>query len=170
MDADNEDTDMVIEDEAHEDVDMDANNEDRNIDQHESPQNLWSSSTESEAVDNSSCSQDLIADDPFVAGPSPQQAQILLATHQTEFNMDALPTRHGRPRRTRDMAEIYACICGNAVDLAERVMGSETAVCCGFEGCETSWFHLECLNFECAPRGWRCENHATRPRKRARVA
>ena len=46
----------------------------------------------------------------------------------------ALPT-HGRPRRTHDMAEIYACICGNAVDVEERVIGSETAVCCGFEGC-----------------------------------
>ena len=26
---------------------------------------------------------------------------------------------------------IYACICGNAVDVEERVMGSETAVRCG---------------------------------------
>jgi len=32
------------------------------------------------------------------------KAPILIATHQTEFNMDALPTRpRGRPRRTRDM-------------------------------------------------------------------
>ena len=30
-------------------------------------------------------------------------------------------------------------------------------------------FYLECLNFECAPSGWRGENHATCPRKRARV-
>ena len=77
-------------------------------------------------------------------GISFPQAPILLATHQTEFNMDALPTRRGRPRRTRDMAEIYVCICGRAVDSEERVMGSDTAVRCAFEGCETSW--VRCLN------------------------
>ena len=72
-------------------------------------------------------------------------APILVATHQTEFNMDALPTRRGRPRRTRDMAEIYACICGRAVDIGERVMGSDTAIRCAYEGCETSWVR-RCLN------------------------
>ena len=50
------------------------------------------------------------------------------ATNQTEFNMDTLPTRHGRPQRTRDMAEIYVCICGNAVEVEARVMGSNIAV------------------------------------------
>ena len=40
----------------------------------------------------------------------------LIATNQTEFTLDALLTRRsGRTRRTRDMAEIYACICGNVV-------------------------------------------------------
>ena len=52
-DTDNKDMDMVIEDEAY---------KDRNIDQHESPQNLQSCSTGSEAVGNSSCSEDLVAD------------------------------------------------------------------------------------------------------------
>ncbi|KAF8227827.1 hypothetical protein L208DRAFT_1294783 [Tricholoma matsutake] len=61
------------------------------------------------------------------------------------------------------MVEIYACTCGNAVDLDERVMGLETAVHCRFKGCKTSWFYLECLNFECTPRGWHCENHVTHP-------
>src|ERR1700677_2806746 len=102
--------------------------------------------------------------------------------------MDAIPTRCGQPRRTRDMADIYACICGSVVADDQRVMGSNTALRCGFDGCETSWvclptfyfgsflilaatdkFHLECLNFEVAPKGWRCENHA-RTRKRARMA
>jgi len=67
------------------------------------------------------------------------KAPILIATHQTEFNMDALPTCRGRPRRTRDMADIYACICGRAVDKEARVLGSDSAIRCAFEGCETSW-------------------------------
>ena len=31
-------------------------------------------------------------------------------------------------------------------------------------------FHLECLNIDCALRGWCCENHASRLWKRAQVA
>ncbi|KAF8162673.1 hypothetical protein B0H34DRAFT_692514 [Crassisporium funariophilum] len=96
------------------------------------------------------------------------RGQPLILTHQTEFNLEALPTRCGRPRRTRDMAEMYACMCGRVVEEEARVMGSKTAVRCAFEGCETSWFHLECLRLNCAPKGWRCEIHATR--KRARIA
>jgi hypothetical protein len=53
--------------------------------------------------------------------------------------MDALPTRRGRPRRTRDMAEIYAYICGRAVDKEARVLDSDSAIRCVFEGCKTSW-------------------------------
>jgi hypothetical protein len=56
--------------------------------------------------------------------------------------MDAIPTRRGQPRRTRDMADIYACICGSVVADDQRVMGSNTALRCGFDGCETSWVCL----------------------------
>ena len=100
----------------------------------------------------------------------------LVATNQTEFTMDALPTCHGRPGRTRDIAA-SGYLCGSVVDDA-RVMGSNTALRCGFDGCETLWvcryisqillkhtysyfrrqFHLECLNFEHAQKGWRCEH------------
>ena len=64
---------------------------------------------------------------------------VVRATNQTEFNMDALPTRHGRPQRTHDMAEIYVCICENAVEVEARVMGSNIASRCAFNGYETSW-------------------------------
>lgn len=40
-------------------------------------------------------------------GVAPQQAQILLATHQIEFNMDAVATRHGQPRWTRGMTDVF---------------------------------------------------------------
>ena len=63
----------------------------------------------------------------------------LLATNRTEFTMDAVRTRHGRPCRTRDMADIYACICGSVVTDDARVMGSNTALRCRFDDCETLW-------------------------------
>lgn len=73
--------------------------------------------------------QALTADD--APATSLPKALILIATHQTEFNMDALPTRRGRPCRTQDMADIYACICGpgRAVDKEARVLGSESRQC-----------------------------------------
>jgi len=61
----------------------------------------------------------------------------LVATNQSEFQFDAQPTRAGRVRKTRDMAEITACICGDVVSPAER--NTKTAVQCGYRGCETSW-------------------------------
>jgi len=57
------------------------------------------------------------------------RAQVLLvATTQTEFNIAAQPTRHGRVRKTRDRAEIMVCICGQPVEQSERVVNSATAV------------------------------------------
>jgi len=35
------------------------------------------------------------------------------------------------------MAEVFVCML--RVEEEERVMGSETALRCGYEGCETSW-------------------------------
>ena len=68
-----------------------------------------------------------------------QLGPTLLATNQTEFNMDALPTHHGQPWGMHDMAEIYVCICGNVVEVEVRVMESNIAVYWAFNGCETSW-------------------------------
>ena len=42
-------------------------------------------------------------------------------------------------RRTRDMAEMYACICGDIVESEAKVQGSNTAMRRGFNECETSW-------------------------------
>ncbi len=62
----------------------------------------------------------------------------LVSTGQDQF-MDAIPTRRGRARRTRDMTEMFVCICGLRVEDQEQVVGSKTALRCGYEGCETSW-------------------------------
>jgi hypothetical protein len=108
----------------------------------------------------------------------------LLSVNQTEFTIEAQPTSRGHARRTRDMMEVVACICGMPVEAASK--NSTTAVQCGYNGCETLWvcamfvfssrrsssdsceqFHLECFNFDVPPRNWRCPNHI-RPTKRQR--
>ena len=70
------------------------------------------------------------------------ERQVLIATNQTEFIIEAEPTRHGRTRKTRDMGEITACICGLPVASEERIATSMTAVVCGYRGCETAWVRV----------------------------
>ena len=67
------------------------------------------------------------------------ESHTLVATSQAEFILDALPTLRGRIKRTRDMAEIYGCNCGETVESDAQIQGSETAMRCGFNGCETPW-------------------------------
>ena len=112
------------------------------------------------------------------------QPQQLLSVNQTDFTIEAQPTRSGRIHQTCDMMEVTACLCGSPVESDSR--NTKTAVQCGYKGCETLWvslskfspssrnccsilpqFHLECLNFDVAPRNWRCPNHP-RPTKRQR--
>ena len=57
--------------------------------------------------------------------------------NQTEFTIKAQPTRRGRARRTRDMMEVTACICGLPVENESR--NNNLAIQCGYSGCETSW-------------------------------
>jgi len=70
----------------------------------------------------------------------PQEATELVTINQTHFTVNTIPSRRGgRARRTRDMAELFVCICGSRVEDQERVVGSNTALRCGYEGCEMSW-------------------------------
>jgi hypothetical protein len=102
-------------------------------------------------------------------------------TIQSEFTIAAEPTRIGRVRKTRDMADIYACLCGNKVSQTD-IDGSNAARCT-YPGCETQWvsnfaladaqtnwvlcqFHLDCLNFDFVPRNWRCEVHTNTKKAR----
>ena len=75
----------------------------------------------------------------------PSKANELVAVNQTHFTMDAIPSRRGRVHQTRDMAEMFVCICGSRVKERERVLGSKTALRCGHDGCETSWVSITFL-------------------------
>ena len=75
----------------------------------------------------------------------PSEANELVAVNQTHFTMEAIPSRRGRIRRTRNMAEMFVCICGSQVEEQERVLGSKTALRCGYDGCETSWVNITFL-------------------------
>jgi hypothetical protein len=66
--------------------------------------------------------------------------QQLVSVNQTEFTIEGQPTRRGRIHRTRDMVEVTACICGQPVESGSR--NSNTAVQCGYRGCETLWVSL----------------------------
>ncbi|KAK0444290.1 uncharacterized protein EV420DRAFT_1648982 [Desarmillaria tabescens] len=55
-------------------------------------------------------------------------------------------------RRIINVEDLRQCYCGTAVEEHLR----SDAVSCSSRGCETIWFHLECLRVDYVPVGWRC--------------
>ena len=90
-------------------------------------------------------SEGQVAERKTITAQSELQPTSVSASH-TEFNITAQQTRHGR--RTRDMTELTACICGHTVAQEERTTNSTTAMQCAYRGCETSWVRMFCLNFQ----------------------
>ncbi|KAI0310772.1 hypothetical protein OF83DRAFT_830481 [Amylostereum chailletii] len=58
--------------------------------------------------------------------------------------------RRGRKRKTLD--GLGSCLCGDVVD-----EGSEGSVGCRKAGCETRWYHLQCIGLELPPKRWTCD-------------
>ncbi|KAF8233474.1 hypothetical protein L208DRAFT_1266720 [Tricholoma matsutake] len=48
------------------------------------------------------------------------------------------------------------CTCGVAVSQDEISAGCDV-ICCKKTGCETQWYHLQCIGLEYATSGWTCE-------------
>ena len=63
-----------------------------------------------------------------------------LIYHFSIFIVNAIPScQGGHTHQTHDMAELFIYICGSRVEDQEQVIGLNTALQCGYEGCETSW-------------------------------
>ncbi|KJA17147.1 hypothetical protein HYPSUDRAFT_146835 [Hypholoma sublateritium FD-334 SS-4] len=67
------------------------------------------------------------------------------------------PVEYGRSKRKTVPAKritdsLSGCLC-------EQVLGctNDDVIECKAKGCETQWYHLECMNLEYAPQKWACE-------------
>ncbi|SJL17474.1 uncharacterized protein ARMOST_21025 [Armillaria ostoyae] len=70
--------------------------------------------------------------------------------------------RSGRAKhRIVDLDDLQECYCGRAIQDPEK----SQAVLCSNKGCKTIWFHLECLQVDYVPVGWRCNACAKKKRK-----
>ncbi len=84
---------------------------------------------------------------PFIVQHSAilRQQQTLITTNQSDFNIEAPPTWQGQIRKTCNMGEVTACICGITVAAVDRTTALLVAMQCGYLGCEVRWV--------CIPRG-----------------
>ena len=71
-----------------------------------------------------------------IVAPTPN----LIATAPLEFQLDAQLMQAGHVRRTHDMTEITACLCGSSVLSSQQ--NAQTTVQCAYHGCETSWMRI----------------------------
>jgi len=88
----------------------------------------------------------------------------LLGSPPVTIDDDSAPThatRSGRTRKRRHFEEeLSVCLCGHQVSAEERLDSSiRPAIKCRYVGCETQWFHLECVNLEFTPKYWDCGVH-----------
>ncbi|KDR70514.1 hypothetical protein GALMADRAFT_76123 [Galerina marginata CBS 339.88] len=76
--------------------------------------------------------------------------------HEDETELIEVSGR-GRPRRVPERKFLGECICGNPVSAEEMDDGGQ-AIICKRAGCETTWYHLECVGLERRIPAWVCES------------
>ncbi|SJL18192.1 uncharacterized protein ARMOST_21770 [Armillaria ostoyae] len=100
--------------------------------------------------------------------PTPPTTLLIAGVAQNDGTndvADGLPLRRsGRvKRRVIEVEDLRQCYCGSAITEDNR--SQSDTVSCSNRGCETVWFHLECLQVDYVPVGWRC-NACTKKRGR----
>ncbi|KAF8193637.1 hypothetical protein K438DRAFT_2131885 [Mycena galopus ATCC 62051] len=92
--------------------------------------------------------------------PNPLNFQMAAAMKSAERKVNSADSNvtvdrsRGRPvRKKRKAAQDVECICGRAATLMER---ESSAVQCARAGCETIWFHIECVPRDIR-KGWVCQ-------------
>ncbi|KAJ7675202.1 hypothetical protein B0H17DRAFT_1140403 [Mycena rosella] len=71
--------------------------------------------------------------------------------------------RSGKNKRKVKEME-FTCVCDDTVTAAQKADGS--AIECSKAGCETIWYHLECVGQEASRKGWVCKSCGGGKRRR----
>ncbi|KAJ7444178.1 hypothetical protein FB451DRAFT_1294581 [Mycena latifolia] len=78
----------------------------------------------------------------------------------------------GRIRISRDIGDLSLCICGDSAEPSDPRTAGDVARC-KRNGCETKWYHLDCIGFESVTDAWVCDacihSGAVRGTKRRRT-
>ncbi|KAJ7749860.1 hypothetical protein B0H14DRAFT_438574 [Mycena olivaceomarginata] len=85
--------------------------------------------------------------------PPPAAATAPTLPSQNTVTVD---TRSGRKRTVRNMDDLLLCICGQSAKPTDSHAAGDVARC-KREGCETKWYHVDCIEPEIASDSWVCK-------------
>ncbi|KAJ7671994.1 hypothetical protein B0H17DRAFT_1335340 [Mycena rosella] len=91
-----------------------------------------------------------------VARPSSIPLPVMTINPILPVTQPTVSSRSGRKRVAKDVGDLSLCICGDsAVPIDSKSTGD--VAYCKIEGCETKWYHLDCLNLESVTDPWVCD-------------
>ncbi|KAJ7654334.1 hypothetical protein B0H17DRAFT_1186207 [Mycena rosella] len=91
-----------------------------------------------------------------VARPSSIPLPVMTINPILPVTQPTVSSRSGRKRVAKDVGDLSLCICGDsAVPIDSKSTGDVAH--CKIEGCETKWYHLDCLNLESVTDTWVCD-------------
>ncbi|KAJ7635427.1 hypothetical protein B0H17DRAFT_1217291 [Mycena rosella] len=85
---------------------------------------------------------------------TPQNVTVPV-TERPADDIVASRLRSGKNKRKVKEME-FTCVCDDTVTAAQKADGS--AIECSKAGCETIWYHLECVGQEASRKGWVCKS------------